>query len=768
MMTTLSTCDLPYELLFEISSYLTWADLAAWVRTSREHEACLSPILYQWLEPYDYRPITYDDDGAFKTLRRGNEGASVVIPRSRIIIWAASLNLIGTIKKVSAIEDLTPFINHPVLKNGRGTKPGSFGITPLHQAALCGQAWVLDFLVGWGADVNATVAGRLRPVHLAGSDAVVESLVSHGSSPHPSGAFSIPPLSHAVSTNPASSAIKCLLDLGCDPNTDTLVGISAGEAAVRNGSDDILEMLLKAGLDVSDAAPRGGSLIYKAIFYLQRRLPDKAARIVKLLLEHGAPAHGGIIMVDGPWQMHLLQTNLYLAASLPDSSAVVQLLLDHGADSNVKSWFQQGPLDVGREGVICVEPESPIKRLILDAASASEAVADSKIETISILAKHGARFEQLHGESTLLNHLLSIRPLCPGLVKIVTFLVLPDTCLTADEAKNSIRTRFLRNTGPVHTLLSNPAWFSRGRYASQAASYRIFELLLSLGADYNEVDREGIAPLILACRLPEEVNGLKVIKSLKAHGADMNVVSERGLNALHTIIEDYCIVTSECANRFQAVLMTDVGGNIDVDARDPHGMTALATLAHMRPKPPRRHDLERYPIDIKTRMMVMLLRCGADIHAKQKSRPDEGVSFEPGLDESPLPGGTPLHYACHNRYPDIVELLLRKGASEDINSFTDNGYTPLMVLVIAAAEKLLGWNELVTIGRMLLDAGADPKIRNVQGKTAWDIWVDKSSEPDKFGHFGGAIYGDFNVRVSENAIREICGMTRLLEYSDQQ
>jgi ankyrin repeat protein len=85
------------------------------------------------------------------------------------------------------------------------------------------------------------------------------------------------------------------------------------------------------------------------------------------------------------------------------------------------------------------------------------------------------------------------------------------------------------------------------------------------------------------------------------------------------------------------------------------------------------------------------------------------------------PGWAPLHYAATNGHLAIIDLLLENHAYIDAES--PNGTTPLMM----AAK--YGTPEAV---RMLLQAGADPMLKNQLGLTAIDF-ANQASRGDSAG-----------------------------------
>ena len=74
------------------------------------------------------------------------------------------------------------------------------------------------------------------------------------------------------------------------------------------------------------------------------------------------------------------------------------------------------------------------------------------------------------------------------------------------------------------------------------------------------------------------------------------------------------------------------------------------------------------------------------------------------------PGWAPLHYAATNGHLDVMNLLLEENAY--IDAASPNGTTPLMMAAHYSTEAAV---------KLLLDAGADPLLKNDQGLSALDF-----------------------------------------------
>ena len=281
----------------------------------------------------------------------------------------------------------------------------------------------------------------------------------------------------------------------------------------------------------------------------------------------------------------------------------------------------------------------------------------------------------------------------------LTAIVLPMTLLIACVTNGATLPTEKGATTPLHNAVATDE-------AKVVASF------LDGGADIEARNEKGRTPLQVAA-----VNSKpEVVALLLDRGADTEVRTEDGKTSLH-------IAAADNIPEVVALLLNGA----DIEVRNEKGETPLHfAAAHNKPE-----------------VITLLLDRGADINARDDVGPsqvfwsrvflktflatlslsyvmldpdaarDVGKGFREIL-YSPVtfnPGGnTPLHFAIEYNKPEVVALLLDRGA--DINAHTEFGWTPLHYATIFSATP-----EVITL---LLDRGADAQARDQDDKTPLD------------------------------------------------
>jgi ankyrin repeat protein len=180
------------------------------------------------------------------------------------------------------------------------------------------------------------------------------------------------------------------------------------------------------------------------------------------------------------------------------------------------------------------------------------------------------------------------------------------------------------------------------------------------------------------------------VRLLLARGADAKAKTGSGVDAL-------AIATAYRGTAGSVQALLDAGVPASVRAR--HSPMVLASMTG---------DLEN---------VKLLLAHGADASPGLSQAVTYGY---PGVTRALIAAGASaavsessginlVHWAAMTNHPEVIPLLVQAGAS--VNATDEFNYTPLMY----AATIDFGDAEVV---KALLKAGADPKIRNDQGRTA--------------------------------------------------
>ncbi|XP_051542578.1 ankyrin repeat and SOCS box protein 10-like isoform X2 [Myxocyprinus asiaticus] len=199
-------------------------------------------------------------------------------------------------------------------------------------------------------------------------------------------------------------------------------------------------------------------------------------------------------------------------------------------------------------------------------------------------------------------------------------------------------------------------------------------LLLQYGANANEVNEDGQMPLHVCT----ELESLECAKHLISSGAVINGQSlYENDTPLHVAARHGLPGHVELYLRYGAAL----------NLQNDEGLTPLNSACS---QPQDRASLERY-----TSVCHLLVSAGADIHISDADKQ------------------TPLHMACKNVNPDVVELLLKHKAS--VNEMDYSADAPMHNILKGVAYKVDNEPErivqaLLNYGSIRVWPGALPKV----------------------------------------------------------
>ena len=154
------------------------------------------------------------------------------------------------------------------------------------------------------------------------------------------------------------------------------------------------------------------------------------------------------------------------------------------------------------------------------------------------------------------------------------------------------------------------------------------------------------------------------VSSLLKRGFDPNTRDEKGLHGLHVAMQEPSL-------KVAIVLMDWEKTTVESRNAADESPLMLASLKGLQS------------------VVVRLIDRGADVNK---------------------PGWTPLHYAATKGHLEVMKILLDNHAY--IDAASPNASTPLMMAAMYGTPSAV---------KLLLEAGADPSLKNIQGLTAIDF-----------------------------------------------
>ena len=122
------------------------------------------------------------------------------------------------------------------------------GITPLHVAAVTGNAEAIAALAAAGAHLEARNVGGLTPLHIAITAEAIAALVDAGADLEARAESGFTPL-HVAANAGTAEAIEALLHAGAHLEARNVGGLTPLHVAAVLGNAEAIEALLRAGAD---------------------------------------------------------------------------------------------------------------------------------------------------------------------------------------------------------------------------------------------------------------------------------------------------------------------------------------------------------------------------------------------------------------------------------------------------------------------------------------------------------------------------------------
>lgn len=384
------------------------------------------------------------------------------------------------------------------------------GYTPLHVAAICGQAQLIDLLVHKGAPVNATDYHALTPLHLAcqrGYQGVSLLLLHYKANTDAQDNNGNTPL-HLACMYGHEDCVKALVyyDHMCRLDVQNDKGDTALHMAARWGYEGIIQVLLENGASTDLLNRNKDSPLHCAL----------NSKILMLLQSTQNGHHRSSSGVNSPSRSPLASDCSSRRSSVSSTSSLgsevkpetervrhreVEKLLRAVADGDVEmvryllEWMDEADEeegDVRSQALLCHPlcqcPNcAPTQKLsVVQAGSLS--VNSSNVDGFTPL--HVAA---LHGRSALVSLLI--------------------------RHGANVNARTNQNATPLHL-------------ASQNSHIQVVKFLLECNAKLNKKDHYGNTPLIQACLR----GNLETATTLLESNALVNVANNQGNTALHEAV----------------------------------------------------------------------------------------------------------------------------------------------------------------------------------------------------------------------------------------
>lgn len=607
--------------------------------------------------------------------------------------------------------------------------------TALHNASCTGCFEVVEELANRGANVNVETHEQLTPLHLAcisGHDKIVRFLLEKGAEPNTKSLSFSTPLFYAC-VGGYKNCVEVLLEAKADTNSALMIAAAAGhkeivllllENGVRpvnenaltlfeaalNGFEEIVEILLKAGADVDEKFDDDRTALHAAV-------QNGHCDVMNLLLKCGAKIDA--VSKQGHTPLFAAAHNGFIE--------VVRLLLKNGANPNATITTKYGNRPIhsaslkGYHEIVKLLCKHKISQNDLNQALCL-AAQNSQSQTARVLLANGANPEALvKMKSTTKNHVTALHNAILAndckMVKLLLDAGATPTAISAMQLKSSKETAL--------------------HFAARQGYKEIVELLVERHAELVNVgDDEGRTPIFYAMYYGHK----DVVQLLLENAAEIQTsflataVVRNHIDVVEVLLKHHSDLIPQDDTQNQTSLLFAISkGYIDIaEVLLQHG----ARIEYL-PQEKQYSPLHLACISGNINTVTFLLSKKANVNIEDsngitplhyavrrgqenivKSLLEHGADFTKNNKHDSI-----LHGAVAGRNVRIAEMILEKICGDElfkgcIDVGDAEGDTPLMW----AAES--GLEEMV---ELLLKNGASVNLRNKDGKTALQWASDKEN-----------------------------------------
>jgi len=400
--------------------------------------------------------------------------------------------------------------------------------------------------------------------------------------------------------------IDLLVRAGANVSARNRAGVMPLELAAINGNAAVIERLIKAGADVNKPLNSSGDT---ALMMASR---SGKAEAVKALLDRGAQINAKETWAD---------TTALMWAVSEGNHDVVKLLIERGADVNARTKFVPSATGRGFEGATPVAakadqaPEQNAGGLLTPLMFAAR---EGDMESARMLVAAGAQVNAVDGDGKDALGLAIFN----GSYDVASFLIDQHADVNKADAQKFTPLFWAVDRRNMETAPNFP-------WVVTTDPLPLIKKLLDAGADVNFVVnntprarmRDGSPRIVFATALMRAAfsGDIELVKLLLAHGADPNVISKDSETTLMAacgtgFIPGYSKGRTP-AERLEVVkLLVELGQ--DVNAADDYGITALMVAGNIGDVP----------------IIQYLIDKGADLGAYDLGKKNDGAfgsSIEP-------------------------------------------------------------------------------------------------------------------------------------------